>query len=89
MPDDMNHPIAVLGGLQIGLGDYLKTRLVEIAVHCRDLADSPEIDPPAMSDDCWTVVTEVVVAVADVRNEQGAVALALSRADRFDRVVAF
>jgi hypothetical protein len=45
MPDDMNHPIAELGGLQIGLGDYLKTRLVEIAVHCRDLADSPEIDP--------------------------------------------
>lgn len=89
MPVDMTHRIAVLGGLQIELGEYLKTRLVEIAVHCRDLADSLEIDPPEMSDDCWTVVTEVVVAVAVLRNEQGAVALALSRADRFNRVVAF
>lgn len=89
MTDDMNHPITVLGGLQIELGEYLKTRLVEIAVHCRDLADSLKIDPPAMSDDCWTVVTEVVVAVAVLRNEQGAVALSLSRADRFERVVAF
>jgi len=89
MPDDMDRQIAVLAGIRMGLGEYLKTRLVEIAVHCRDLADSVQVEPPAMSDRCWQVVTEVVVAVTVLRNEPGAVALALSRADRFPRVVAF
>jgi hypothetical protein len=89
MADDMDRQIAVLGGIRMGLGEYLKTRLVEIAVHCCDLADSVQVEPPAMSDRCWQVVTEVVVAVTVLRNEPGAGALALSRADRFPRVVAF
>lgn len=89
MPDDMDRQIAVLAGLQMSLGDYLTTRLVELAVHSRDLSDSVQVEPSAMSDRCWEVVTDVVVAVTVLRNEPEAVALALSRADRFPRVVAF
>lgn len=89
MPDDMDRQITVLAGLQMKLGEYLKTRLIEIAVHGRDLADSVGVGPPAVSQECWQVVSEVVVAVTVMRNEPAAVALALSRADRFPRVVAF
>ncbi len=89
MPEDMDRQIAVLGGMRMSLGEYLKTRLVEIAVHCRDLADSVQVEPPAMSDLCWKVVSEVVVEVMVRRNEPAAVVLGLSRADRFPPVVAF
>ncbi len=89
MPDDMDRQLAVLAGLRMGLGEYLKTRLVELTVHCRDLADSVQLEPPAMSDPCWKVVSEVVVEVMVRRNGAEAVVLGLSRADRFPRVVAF
>jgi hypothetical protein len=85
----MDHPIAVLAGIQIPLGDYLATRLVEIAVHCRDLADSLGLDPPALSERCWRIVTDVVVEVAVRRNTPEAVVLALSRGDRFPPAAAF
>ena len=89
MPDDMGRPIAVLAGLQMELGEYLKTRLVELAVHGRDLADSVGAEPADAPPGCWEVVAEVVAAVAIQRNEPSAVALCLARADRFPRVTAF
>ena len=89
MPDDMGRQVAVLAGLQMELGEYLRTRLVELAVHGRDLADSVGVEPPDVPPGCWEIVAEVVTAVTIRRNDPSAVVLSLSRADRFPRVTAF
>lgn len=43
----------MITGIEMTLGEYLKTRLVEIVVHGRDLTDSVAIDPVDLSDQCW------------------------------------
>ena len=89
VPHDLEHRIEVLAGVQMTLGEYLPTRLVELAVHSVDLADSAHLGPPPLPEGCWRVASRVVVEVAMRRNPPRDVALALSRSDRFPPAVAF
>ncbi|MEQ8717919.1 MAG: hypothetical protein RIE08_09945 [Acidimicrobiales bacterium] len=82
-------PIRVLDGLAMEVDDYLRTRLVELCVHCTDLADSLGCDPPELPDQAWSEVARVVGETAILRNGPTAFTLALSRPGRFGPAAAF
>lgn len=86
---DPNQHVAVFDGMAMRLGDYLRTRLVELVVHTSDLARSVNVPEPALPDSAWRVAADVVTGVAIARNGARAVALGLTRADSFPRPRAF
>jgi hypothetical protein len=67
--------------------DFLLTRLMEIVVHCDDLAASIDVPTPEFSDDVIGPVLDLLAQVAVRRHGQSAVLRALSRPQRAPRVV--
>ncbi|BCL13222.1 maleylpyruvate isomerase N-terminal domain-containing protein [Micromonospora sagamiensis] len=70
------------GGWGLTLDDYLVTRLLEIAVHCDDLAVSVGIDTPELPAEVIDPVLGLLTRLAVRRHGQPAVLRALSRAER-------
>jgi hypothetical protein len=70
------------------LDDYLVTRLVELAVHCDDLAASLGVDPPALPPEALDTVIGVLSRLAARRHGQAALIRALSRAERAPATIA-
>jgi hypothetical protein len=79
-PEDRT--VEVFKGLGLLLDDYLVTRMIELVVHCDDLAvsvGSPPVDMPALASD---VAIEALVSVAVLRHGGVAVLRALARRER-------
>jgi hypothetical protein len=74
--------LRVVNGIVIRLDDYLRTRLVELAVHAEDLAISIGVPPPTLSPTLTDAVIPHLVAVARRRHGDAAVILALTRRER-------
>ena len=72
----------------LALDDYLRSRLVEIVVHCDDLAVSVGVDPPAWPEDVIAPVLGVLTTVAVRKHGVPAVLRSLSRAERAPRSIA-
>jgi len=70
------------GPWALSLDDYLVTRLLELAVHCDDLAASIRVAPPVFPQVCLDTVIGVLCQVAARRHGTGALLRALSRAER-------
>ena len=64
------------------LDDLLVTRMLEIAVHCDDLAHSAGLPTPALPDDVADTVLVLLARLAARRRGMTAVLRALSRAER-------
>jgi mycothiol maleylpyruvate isomerase-like protein len=76
------------GPWALSLDDYLRTRLLEVAVHCDDLAASIGVDPPALPADGLDLVIDMLGRLAARRHGQTALIRALSRAERAPRSIA-
>lgn len=74
--------IAVLDGIAISLGDYLRTRIVELVVHLDDLSASVGDLTYELDDSAWRITAEVLAAVAVARLGGPEVVRSLSRAER-------
>lgn len=74
--------ISVLGGLTIGLDDYLVTRLVELTVHVDDLAVSIDVDTPAINERALRIAIASLVDMARRQHGDIAVLRALARRER-------
>lgn len=66
----------------LSLDDFLVTRLVEITVHCDDLAVSVGVAPPALPAGVLDPVLDVLTRLSVRRHGPTAVLRALSRAER-------
>ena len=75
--------LAVFDSMAMQLSEYLKTRIVELAVHSSDLARSVSLAEPAISEEAWRVVADVSIGVALLRHGPRLVALGLTRSDAF------
>lgn len=64
------------------LDDYLRSRLLEIVVHCDDLAVSVAVDPPAWPEEVVAPVLGVLTTVAVRKHGVPAVLRTLARAER-------
>ena len=80
---DPTSRISVLAGTAIPLSEYLKTRLVELAIHATDLADSVEMATPLIDSQTWAVVVRTIADTALSRGDSCSVALGLARSDRY------
>jgi hypothetical protein len=71
-------------GWAMTLDDYLSTRLLEIVVHCDDLAASPglTVDPPKLPDQALDATLVTLVRIAARRHGAVPVLRALSRKER-------
>ncbi|GAB2938148.1 maleylpyruvate isomerase N-terminal domain-containing protein [Nonomuraea sp. N2-4H] len=69
-------------GWSLKLDDFLLTRLVELVVHCDDLAASVGVDTPALPSSVIDPVVELLARLAVHRHGPTAVIRALSRAER-------
>ena len=76
------------GPWALTLDDYLTTRLLELAVHCDDLAASIGAEPPAFPPVCLDAVIGVLCEMAARRHGTAALLRALSRAERAPRTIA-
>jgi hypothetical protein len=76
------------GPWALTLDDYLITRLVELAVHCDDLAASIGVEPPALPAGGLDTVIGVLCRMAARRHGRTALIRALSRAERAPRSIA-
>lgn len=81
--------LAVFAGMAIRLGEYLKTRIVELTVHSSDLARSVSHPEPPLPEDAWRIAAEVATEVALIRHGARMVTLGLTRRDVFPRPYAF
>lgn len=79
--------VSVFGGLAMVLDDYLVTRMIELCVHCDDLAVSIGVDPPAMPTFANELVSHTLVDVARLRFGEIEVLRALARAERSTRPI--
>ena len=70
------------GPWTLGLDDYLITRMMEIAVHCDDLAVSVGAATPDLPANVLAPVLTLLTGIAVRRHGQPAVLRALSRAER-------
>lgn len=69
-------------GWALGLGDFLTTRLVELAVHMDDLAVSVGLATRELPDAVFDPVLTLPARLAVRRHGQAAVLRALTRAER-------
>lgn len=70
------------GPWALTLDDYLTTRLLELAVHCDDLAASIGAEPPPLPPSALDAVIGVLCELATRRHGPAALIRALSRAER-------
>lgn len=82
-------PILVLDGIAMATEEYLRTRIVELAVHADDLAASVGIEVPVLPPDLWEQVARTVGETAVRRHGAAAYALSIARPDRTERLAAF
>ncbi len=75
-------PIRVLGSMDMELADYLRTRLIEMAVHLDDLAVSVGVDTPALPPGVSQLVIADLVEMARRRHGDLAVLRSLTRRER-------
>ncbi|GAA4608387.1 hypothetical protein BJY16_006816 [Actinoplanes octamycinicus] len=75
------------GPWSLSLDDYLVTRLLELAVHCDDLATSLGVPTPAFPRTWFDTVISVLCGLATERHGQTALLRALSRAERAPRTI--
>lgn len=76
------------GPWALTLDDYLITRLLELAVHCDDLAASIGVPAPPLPDGCWDAAIGELSRMAARRHGPSAVVRALSRSERAPRTIA-
>jgi hypothetical protein len=76
------------GPWSLSLDDYLTTRLLELAVHCDDLAASIGAPPPALPPPALDTVIGVLSQLAARRHGQATVIRALARAERAPKTIA-
>ena len=76
------------GPWALSLGDFLTTRMLEIAIHNDDLAVSVGVDAPALSSSVIEPVVDVLSRLAVRRHGAAAVLRALSRAERAPATIA-
>lgn len=74
--------VQVIGGRTMLVDDYLVTRLVEMLVHCDDLAVSVGLETPVFSARAWRRVVDALTETAVRRHGGLAVARALTRVER-------
>jgi mycothiol maleylpyruvate isomerase-like protein len=72
----------------LSLGDFLATRVLEIAVHCDDLAVSVGVPTPALPEPVLRPVLDLLTRLAVHRHGATAVLRALSRAERAPATIA-
>jgi len=88
--EPLDRRMPAVGGAVIGLDEFLRTRLVELAVHSEDLALSvglPVTDAGVAEEGVAEAVAEavdVMVGAARVRHGDAAVLRALTRRERDD-----
>jgi hypothetical protein len=76
------------GPWALTLDDLLTTRLVELAVHCDDLAVSLGVEPPPLPPACLETAVGELSQLAARRHGPAAVIRALSRRERAPRTIA-
>jgi hypothetical protein len=86
---DLDRPVRVLDGIAIRLGAYLDTRLLEITIHCDDLAASIGRPTPTFDDEAWRIVAGVLTELTLLRFPPAVVATTLARPDRYPPLGAF
>ncbi|GAA4420468.1 maleylpyruvate isomerase N-terminal domain-containing protein [Actinokineospora soli] len=64
------------------LDGFLTTRLLELVVHCDDLAASVGVDTPPVDPEAYRTVVDLLVRLSVERHGQPAVLRALTRAER-------
>ena len=74
-------------GWALLLGDFLTTRMMEIAVHSDDLAVSIGVEPPPLPGEVLEPVFALLTAVAAQRHGATAVLRSLTRPDRLGHTV--
>ncbi|MGH1563902.1 maleylpyruvate isomerase N-terminal domain-containing protein [Mumia sp. DW29H23] len=67
--------------------DFLLTRLVEIVVHCDDLARSVDVGTPEFPDEVYLPVLQLLAQLATERHGQAAMTSALSRRERMPETI--
>src|SRR2546421_3257837 len=73
--------------LVVRLGDFLRTRVLELVVHGDDLAVSASLDAPPLPEGAAAVAIDVMLAVARAAHGDLAVIRALARRERADALV--
>jgi hypothetical protein len=76
------------GPWSLSLGDFLVTRMMEIAVHSDDLALSAGVPTPELPEQASSIVLLLLVSLAARRHGNTAVLRALSRAERAPATIA-
>lgn len=82
--------VAVFGGLRMGFGDYLETRIAELAIHLDDLTASPAMVGVAIGSpnaEAWEITARVMVELALRQHGTAAVSRALTRLERATSIV--
>jgi Mycothiol maleylpyruvate isomerase N-terminal domain len=74
-------------GWSLSEADFLLTRMMELVVHCDDLATSIEVPPPEFPDDVVLPVLDLLTRVAYLRHGQTALVRVLTRPQRAPGVV--
>jgi Mycothiol maleylpyruvate isomerase N-terminal domain len=74
--------LRVFKDLVIGLDDYLITRIVELLVHCDDLALSIDVEPPKHPQPAYDAAIDCLVRVARLRHGDQSILRALTRRER-------
>jgi hypothetical protein len=88
LASDRRGPVLVpWQGWALSEHDFLLTRLMELVVHCDDLAASVDLPTPDFPDDVVTPVLGLLTRVAVRRHGQQALVRALSRPQRAPDVV--
>jgi hypothetical protein len=82
-------PILVLDGIAMSVEEYLRTRIVELAVHAADLAESIGAEAPELPPVVWEQVAQTVAETAIRRHGAAVSAMSMARPDRTERIAAF
>ena len=79
---DLARRMRVVGDVVISVGEYLRTRVVELVVHGENLTASVGIAAPSLRPETSSVAIDTLVDLARLRHGDGAVLLALARRER-------
>jgi hypothetical protein len=83
LASDRSGPVLVpWQGWALSEADFLLTRMMELVVHCDDLASSIDVPPPEFPEDVVLPVLDLLTRVAYLRHGQTPLVRALSRPQR-------
>ncbi|WP_161628700.1 maleylpyruvate isomerase N-terminal domain-containing protein [Nocardiopsis salina] len=81
--EQLDRRVEVLGGLVLTMGEYLRTRLLELVVHLDDLAVGVGLDASAeISDEAYRITAGLLGEIAAAREGGPATVRSLSRRER-------